>query len=276
MGCPSLTLSREKNLGQILSRKFDSVLRNVKAGKRLKIAITEPAYVGDDYSKLWQTFFELFKDHDVTFIEQSQYDKANIERYGTRNGITFVKKGENTNNNNDNGWPVKKTNTNSNGKKQGKNKKSSNSNKKKSVRRRADERKDNDMNATFVMGTNNRFFYKIDPWMDFLKTQDLVLGARIHGAMIGLAASVPSVAIPTDMRIFELADIMKIPRVQVHDPTLTGEFDLAKFLEASIASFDGKVFDENRMAMIRKYKIMLNAIGVEIDPVLDLMSQAEE
>jgi hypothetical protein len=276
MGCPSLTLSREKNLGQILSRKFDSVLRNVKAGKRLKIAITEPANVGDDYSKLWQTFFELFKDHDVTFIEQSQYDKANIERYGTRNGITFVKKGENTNNNNDNGWPVKKTNTNSNGKKKGKNKKSSNSNKKKSVRRRADERKDNDMNATFVMGTNNRFFYKIDPWMDFLKTQDLVLGARIHGAMIGLAASVPSVAIPTDMRIFELADIMKIPRVQVHDPTLTGEFDLAKFLEASIASFDGKVFDENRMAMIRKYKIMLNAIGVEIDPVLDLISQAEE
>ncbi|MCQ4321763.1 polysaccharide pyruvyl transferase family protein [Stutzerimonas stutzeri] len=56
-------------------------------------------------------------------------------------------------------------------------------------------------------------FSSIEAWMDFSRTCDMAMGMRIHGNMIPLQSSVPSVVIGHDSRTSGLANYMGIPSV---------------------------------------------------------------
>jgi hypothetical protein len=55
------------------------------------------------------------------------------------------------------------------------------------------------------LGFNYTRFTKIEDWFQMLSEVDLVISARIHGGMTGVAVATPTVIIPTDFRIQELA-----------------------------------------------------------------------
>jgi hypothetical protein len=60
-----------------------------------------------------------------------------------------------------------------------------------------------------------RAFTDIQRWIDYLATFDLSVGARIHGALLAVAAGVPAVCIAHDDRIDELAHTCGLPTVRV-------------------------------------------------------------
>lgn len=63
--------------------------------------------------------------------------------------------------------------------------------------------------------TNNRvrFFLNATTWIQFLKTVDLSFGARLHGNITALLAGTPSLIIPKDARMRELAEYHKLTHV---------------------------------------------------------------
>ena len=98
-----------------------------------------------------------------------------------------------------------------------------------------------------------RVFFSISDWMECLRAYDFVVGARIHGVMLGLQAGVPSLCIAHDSRTRELCETMHVPFVMAND--------VANGLDASTLRkqfvFDGRAFDENRRVLARRLNNML-------------------
>ena len=86
-----------------------------------------------------------------------------------------------------------------------------------------------------------------------------MISARIHGSLAATAASVPVVAVATDMRINELASRMQLPTVQATH--LEPNIGLATFIQRYVR-FDGHAFDDNRAAIAERYVSTLGALGL--------------
>ena len=104
-----------------------------------------------------------------------------------------------------------------------------------------------------------RLFATVPPWIATLAQFDLVISARIHGSLAATAASVPAVAVATDLRINELASRMQIPTVQATH--LGPNLDLPTFIQRYVR-FDGHAFDDNRAAIAERYVSTLGALGL--------------
>jgi hypothetical protein len=64
-----------------------------------------------------------------------------------------------------------------------------------------------------------RFFLNIPTWMDFLKQADLTFGSRLHGNMTSVIAGTPSLLIPKDARMRELADYHHLTHIMADQLT---------------------------------------------------------
>lgn len=101
-------------------------------------------------------------------------------------------------------------------------------------------------------------FYNVPAWMEYIRRFDFIVGARIHGVMLGIQAGVPGLCIAHDSRIRELCEKCKIPYVLASDVkdgvTLS---DLVK-----LSSFDGKAFDRNRAEIAEEYRNFISNNGI--------------
>jgi hypothetical protein len=61
-------------------------------------------------------------------------------------------------------------------------------------------------------------------WLASLLTFDAVIGCRIHGSMMGVAAELPTLVIPIDNRVLELVEVMRIPFATVKQVNLSTSF----------------------------------------------------
>jgi hypothetical protein len=130
-----------------------------------------------------------------------------------------------------------------------------------------------------------RYYYDLEVWRRALQGVDLVVGARIHGAMMGLFAGVPSAVIATDHRILELCHVMHVPHVISVKRWLRpassswGEalplpsraiqsFDVRGFVAHVAPQFDSAAFDRNRAATASAYVRILESLGVAPNPLL--------
>eukprot|EP01082_Thalassiosira_pseudonana_P009744 g8670.t1 g8670 contig30:5647-7020(+) len=210
LGCPSLTINRDLNLGATLKAKWNKVLeslREVNAARKIKVALTLPAIQMktnyDDYKMFVDVLLSLYRQHDSYFIMQSDYDEYQLKEYT---------KGE------------------------------------------VDESR---------MLT---FKHSVEPWFDFISKVDVVVSTRIHGGMAGIAKGVPAVIIPTDFRILELVEAMKLPALAVDTIEKERHSSLINIMED--APFDHVAFEANRRQKIKEYKRILEDVGLEIDPSL--------
>jgi Polysaccharide pyruvyl transferase len=81
MGCPSLTISRDKNLGLTLETNWNSVLKRLAAkDKTVKIAMTCPAKSGKTVDIAHAVMANILEEYgdQVTVIEQSKEDMPNL------------------------------------------------------------------------------------------------------------------------------------------------------------------------------------------------------
>lgn len=101
-------------------------------------------------------------------------------------------------------------------------------------------------------------FYNIPAWMEYLRRFDFIVGARIHGVMLGIQAGVPGLCIAHDSRIRELCEKCQIPYVLADDVKngITVR-DLMK-----LSKFDGKSFDRNRAEIVEQYRLFVQNNGI--------------
>ena len=106
------------------------------------------------------------------------------------------------------------------------------------------------------------YHYDNDAWRKHISTMDVFVSGRIHGAMMAISAGVPTIIIPNDMRLLELAEVMKLPIVR--KPLATDDiYSLIKSI-----TFDGKAFDHNRAQVARKYKQSFDSFGILMNHIV--------
>ena len=99
------------------------------------------------------------------------------------------------------------------------------------------------------------FFTSVDDWLDQMKKVDFVIGCRIHGTMAAVSAGTASLILPTDFRILEMAQAMKIPMIagaQLNE-LCSANFNLTAIMEKVFNRFNFTEFEENRSLAIRRY-----------------------
>jgi hypothetical protein len=108
-------------------------------------------------------------------------------------------------------------------------------------------------------------FFSVPAWMEFLRRFDFVVGTRIHGAILGLQAGIPSLCITHDSRTAELCQTMKIPGVPAS--AVAGGVTVDRL--ASLFEFDPAVFDRNRQHLAAAYAAFLESNGLFPSPQLE-------
>ena len=85
-------------------------------------------------------------------------------------------------------------------------------------------------------------FTSLQSWMEFLSTQDITIGKRIHGCIASLQTGVPAILINHDLRTYELASVMGVPTVNVD--TISSDTTLESILHK--ISFNKEEFIDKR------------------------------
>lgn len=106
----------------------------------------------------------------------------------------------------------------------------------------------------------------VEPWFQFMHQLDFVVSTRIHGGMAGISNGIPTIVIPTDMRILELINAMKLPSVSFEDAMNKKIVSLLELMRA--AKKDFIAFETNRIDRLIHYKHMIESVGLRMDPVL--------
>jgi len=113
----------------------------------------------------------------------------------------------------------------------------------------------------------NATFSNVEEWFKLTESVDLVLTARIHGGMAGIARGTPTILIPTDLRIQELADTMMIPQLPMEYAKEQGDtVDLLGLVEKVKTHFAG--FEKNRRELLSTWSGILKEAELEMNPKL--------
>jgi hypothetical protein len=105
-----------------------------------------------------------------------------------------------------------------------------------------------------------RLYIDARRWADDLESQDLVLGTRMHGNMIALASGTPCIHIAHDSRTSELIDVMKLPMVSMDD--VLNSADILALIRR--VRFDQAAFDANRKAIASIFADRLAGLGIQM------------
>ncbi|RFA34467.1 polysaccharide pyruvyl transferase [Virgibacillus dokdonensis] len=64
-----------------------------------------------------------------------------------------------------------------------------------------------------------RFFLNVPTWLDFMRQADLAFGARLHGNISATIAGTPSLIVPKDARMRELAEYHNLTQIRADEIT---------------------------------------------------------
>ncbi|MEI3611992.1 polysaccharide pyruvyl transferase family protein [Pseudogracilibacillus sp. SO30301A] len=81
------------------------------------------------------------------------------------------------------------------------------------------------------MNNRVRFFLNAPTWIDFMKQADFSFGARLHGNVTATIAGTPSIVIPKDARMRELAEYHNLTRVWWN--SITEETNIEDLIETA-------------------------------------------
>jgi len=122
----------------------------------------------------------------------------------------------------------------------------------------------------FSQRANPLFFTSGREWIEHLRSVDLSVSPRIHGAILATQAAVPSICVVHDGRTRELAATCRLPTVTPQQ--VESSSDISELARST--PFDSGAFDEARRSLARQYSSLLRASG--LSPVDWLVHIGEE
>jgi polysaccharide pyruvyl transferase WcaK-like protein len=112
-----------------------------------------------------------------------------------------------------------------------------------------------------VLRNRSVLFTDIPNWLSYYKSRDLVVGTRIHGAILALQAGTPTVLITHDSRTIGLSKVLCIPAITAEEFSQT-EYTNKELLQICKDQLEG--FDENRLELASKWKNLIVNNGFEM------------
>jgi len=106
----------------------------------------------------------------------------------------------------------------------------------------------------------------VEDWLEFVRGLDILVSTRIHGGMVGISTGTPTIILPTDFRITELVNAMKLPHIPFEKAKNTKFDSLSEVMAATENDFFA--FEANRRNRLKEYKRMLESVGLGMDPAL--------
>jgi hypothetical protein len=103
-------------------------------------------------------------------------------------------------------------------------------------------------------------FVDLPSWLIFTRSLSLSIGTRMHGNMIAFQGEVPTVLIPHDSRVSELAETIMMPSVSLAAAMDSSSLDHL----LSMVQFDAAEYDRNRQILARRYFSILASLGVDV------------
>ena len=132
-----------------------------------------------------------------------------------------------------------------------------------------------DIDACFAAGLPDErvhMFCDLSEWIAFLKSCDVCITARLHGAQVAVLAMTPVLLIATDSRMEELAQRMALNWIAMDDPDLTEFLDDWPTLMQRACGFDGARYDANRRDLALKTTRFLSKLGLPAHPHLKALA----
>jgi Polysaccharide pyruvyl transferase len=226
-GCPSLTISRDINLGRTLESNWKRVKKMADTKGSIRIALAAPTLgVGKTFTTAYRLMATIISQYgnQVTIISQSEKDPIRFNEYL--------------------------------------------------------QTKWRNMNPTSSLLEDGAVKYEryrnVESWLEGTKKYDLCISFRIHGSMPFYSSGAPAVIIPTDFRIMELINAMKLPHVL---PDELNQFmlwnamrddkpSLPSLLMENAKNTNFTAFEVNRREKLVMWKSILAEAGLEMDPAL--------
>lgn len=107
----------------------------------------------------------------------------------------------------------------------------------------------------------------VTSWINYINFFSRSIGTRIHGSVLSLSATVPTVCITHDSRTEELCKVMQVPSISCKllskDNTIDEVFDQI--------NFDALAFNENRRYRAQQYKELFDEAGAPSSEHLNKM-----
>lgn len=114
-------------------------------------------------------------------------------------------------------------------------------------------------------------FGDVPPWMEYLRTCDILIGTRIHGALLAIQSGTPALCISLDVRQLEMCETMKIPTVWWED---VASGITAKKAYEIVREHDWDEFNDNRQRLARAYITFLKNNRLTQQPFLTKIAQS--
>jgi polysaccharide pyruvyl transferase WcaK-like protein len=100
--------------------------------------------------------------------------------------------------------------------------------------------------------------FSVDSWINYISFFSRAIGTRIHGSVLSLSATTPTICITHDSRTKELCKIMQIPSVPCE--TISKENTIDELFDQT--KFNANTFNENRKVLAQTYKELFTEAGV--------------
>ena len=118
-------------------------------------------------------------------------------------------------------------------------------------------------------------FCDLSEWIAFLKSCDVCITARLHGAQVAVLAMTPVLLIATDSRMEELAQRMALNWIAMDDPGVLELLEDWPRLLQRACDFDGARYDANRRVLALKTMHFLASLGLPAHPGLKALAGEE-
>jgi hypothetical protein len=107
---------------------------------------------------------------------------------------------------------------------------------------------------------NARAFFDIEAWRAHLAGFTLLVGTRIHAAVLALNSGIPALCVVHDSRTRELCETMGVPFVAWRDVADGISHERLK----DLVQFDGAAFDLNRQRLAKEFGHFLRSNGLAV------------
>lgn len=131
------------------------------------------------------------------------------------------------------------------------------------------------MSDPMYMNNRVKFFLNVPTWYDFLREVDFSFGARLHGNIAATLSGTPSIMIPKDARMRELADYHNLTSILANEITdstnmldLIHKVDFQLPTKSQARNFDNFIDFLNKNNLNHIYKDSLTPTSIPLDEAI--------
>ena len=240
LGCSSILLNDEKNLGEILSFKIKQILKNIDNDKFLQPTVYTIGNIVKFHRRLKEDIDnQINKDFEKFLLSHALINK-NWEIIFQQEPFMFNAYNKVINNEKIDLSIFKVFN----------------------LGQKLISEIDNNRNNIWQSRIKHHISAK--EWIRSLTKYKISFSSRIHGTIAPLMASVPSICFFHDARTKELCETLKIPRLDIK---LTKNIDESKFkaiFKEALEKFESSKFDNHRLSYSKIIYESLNKLDVKV------------